>query len=216
VTIRPGEEWSRPAGGEPDAVVAGGDAALAAAVHDLDPGVLVRFTPDAGSDLARAVGLRGEPTGTTEAALDALDLGGRLAVNIVVAGVAPDRVSRLTRSTVFEIQLDGTSWFSGSATSVVVATGQFLRGADVAPRGHPGDGRAEVQVYALRPRERRLMRGRLATGAHVPHPRIAQRPARQVTVNAIRPFPVEIDGAAMSEVNHLAVELIPGRYRLLL
>ena len=40
-------------------------------------------------------------------------------------------------------------WFSERATTVVVLVGQYLRGADVSPRGHPGDGAAEVQVYAM-------------------------------------------------------------------
>ena len=49
-----------------------------------------------------------------------------------------------------EIEVDGQPWFAGSATTVVIANGQFLRGADIVPRGHPGDGRLEVQVYELR------------------------------------------------------------------
>ena len=34
--------------------------------------------------------------------------------------------------------LDGRPWFAGPATTVVIAIGQFLRGLDVVPRGHPG------------------------------------------------------------------------------
>ena len=105
---------------------------------------------------------------------------------------------------------------AGRATTVVIATGQFLRGADVVPRGYPGDGRAEVQVYALRPGARRALGARLRAGAHVPHPRVSQRPAQRVTVDAIRPFPVEIDGVPTDAVSHLEVAVISGRYRVLL
>ena len=50
------------------------------------------------------------------------------------------------------VTVDGRTVHDGPATSVVVANGQFSGTADLAPRGHPGDGRLEVQVYALRPR----------------------------------------------------------------
>ena len=66
--------------------------------------------------------------------------------------------------------------FHGPCTTVVIATGQFRHGLDLVPRGHPGDGRAEVQIYAVPGRERRELRVRLATGTHVPHPKITQRP----------------------------------------
>ena len=77
---------------------------------------------------------------------------------------------------------------------MVVATGQFLRGLDVVPRGHPGDGKAEIQVYELERRERRPMRARLASGAHVPHPRIRQRSARTIELRFRPPGPLEVDG----------------------
>ena len=65
-----------------------------------------------------------------------------------------------------------------------IATGQFRHGLDVVPRGHPGDGRAEVQVYAVPRRERR----RAARPARHRHPRpapgITQRIGRDVITSA--------------------------------
>src|SRR6185436_13282717 len=114
-------------------------------------------------------GVGGKPP-TAELPLDALRLPDGLACNLVIAGTAPDRLGWATGEAAIEVAVDGDPWFAGQATTVVVANGQFLRGADLVPRGHPGDGRAEVQVYALTRRARRPMRRRLPTGTHVPHP----------------------------------------------
>ena len=86
----------------------------------------------------------------------------------------------------------------GAALAVVVASGQYLRGNDVVPRGHPGDGRAEVQVYSLTRGERAAMRERLPLGVHLPHPRIRTASGRRVEVQAMgSPRPVEVDGVAV-------------------
>jgi len=218
--IRPGEEWGSPTDAAPDLDVEGSDARLAAAVATA-PGALIRFVPDATSDLARAVGLNpGAPVGTAqrvELPLDVLELAdGSLACNLCVIGTPPDRLGWSSRAIDLDVEIDGAPWFAGRATTVVIATGQFLRGVDVAPRGHPGDGKAEVQVYELTRRERRLMRARLPTGAHVPHPRIRQRTARSVVVRAGSPTPVEVDGVARPLVPELTIDLRPQAYRLLI
>jgi diacylglycerol kinase family enzyme len=97
----------------------------------------------------------------------------------------------------------------------VIANGQFLRGVDLVPRGHPGDGRLEVQIYTLRRGERRAMRRRLATGRHVPHTRIRTRAARTVAVRTPRPVPLEVDGEGQPAVRELRAEVVPGAFRLL-
>jgi hypothetical protein len=215
--IRPGEEWGSPTGSPPDLDVSGGDVALAQAAVGA-PGALIRFHADPSSDLARAVGLgAGEPAGTA-LPLDALEVGaGSLACNMCVFGTPPDRVRRSSPWVDLEIELDGRPWFSGRATSVVIAVGQFLRGLDVVPRGHPGDGKAEVQVYELAKRERRQMRTRLATGTHLPHPRIHQRTAQTIGLRARPGVPSEVDGSARSGLTAgTTIRVIPGAYRLLI
>jgi len=215
--IKPGEPWERPADDQPDLEVAGNDAALAAAVAAV-PGALVRFRPAPESDLALAVGLRsgvGWKPPAAELALDVLRLPDGLACNVVVAGTAPDRLVWGTTEATIEVAVDGEPWFAGHATTVVVANGQFLRGADLAPRGHPGDGRAEVQVYALRRGERRAMRGRLATGTHVPHPRIRTRTGRVIEIRSPRPVALEVDGESRPALSVLRVDVVPAAYRLL-
>ncbi len=216
--IKPGEEWGTPTTAAPDLEVAGDDVALARAAADR-PGALIRFRPTGGSDLARAVGAQTTGDASVEVRLDALrveDYG--LACNMVVLGVAPDRLRRSSRRRPVTVTVDGIEWFSGRAASVVVATGEFRHGLDLVPRGHPGDGRVEVQVYALAPGERAGMRARLAAGTHVPHPRIVQRTGQKIDVRWAREGSrrrIELDGRGRGRTDRAAIEVVAGAYRLL-
>jgi YegS C-terminal NAD kinase beta sandwich-like domain len=233
--IKPGEEWGGPTSAAPDLEVTGGDADLAAALStragdSLRPGdslndsstrvgILVRFRPDASSDFAGAVGLdrdRHDALGV-ELPVDLLRLDdGRVAVNMIVIGPPPDALRPLTRRFGANVRVDGRSVFHGPCTTIVIATGQFLRGLDVVPRGHPGDGRAEAQVYAVPARERRALRARLATGTHVPHPKITQRAGARVRVSVDRRVALEIDGRPAPSTDLVDVTVVPDAYRLLL
>jgi hypothetical protein len=213
--IRPGEEWGTPAAGPADIEVTGGDADLAAAVSGRT-GSLVRFRPEAGSDLAGAVGLASAPVRGLEVALDLLKFDDGAAVNMVVFGTPPERLRRLTRRFGANVRIDDQPVFHGPCTTVVVAIGQFRGGLDVVPRGHPGDGRAEIQIYAVSGGERTVLRTRLATGTHVPHPGITQRTGRHVTVSTDRRVPFEVDGHPRPPTDFVVLTVVPGAYRLLL
>ncbi len=236
--IRPGEEWGHPSHAVPDLEVVGGDLELASVVAQR-PGVLVRFRPDAGSDLAGAVGLRNDLAlqgndlaRGIEVSLDLLRLRdvdppldvpsvnmpvvNMPAVNMIVIGSPPDTAGRFVRRFAANVRVDDKPVFHGPCTTVVIATGQFRRGLDVIPRGHPGDGRAEVQIYAVPGRERRQLRARLATGTHVPHPHITQRSGARVVVSIDRRVPIEVDGRPLGRVDHVGVDVVPNAYRLLL
>jgi hypothetical protein len=217
LSIQKGAPWGSPDDSPPDLVVTGDDHDLAAAVASAPPGVLVSFVPAAGSDIARAVGLRsGAPHQGLALPMDALELGdGTLAVNAVVLGPPPDRLHAFDPAGAITLALDERGETT-RGTTVVVATGQWLRGVDLVPRGHPGDGRAEVQVYRLRRSERRAMRRRLPTGAHLPHPRITTRTAVEIEVRSGRPLRLEVDGRAVDRVATLRAKLAPARYRLLI
>jgi len=220
MSIRKGEPWGSPEDSAPDLVVTGDDHDLATAVAGSPPGVLVSFVAAPGSDVARAVGLRsGAPHQGLALPMDALELGdGRLAVNAVVLGPPPDRLHAFDAAAAISLDLDGADGRGDAmqGTTVVVATGQWLRGVDLVPRGHPGDGRAEVQVYRLRRSERRAMRRRLPTGAHLPHPRITTRTAVAIEVRTGRPLRLEVDGRSADRVATLRAVIAPARYRLLI
>ena len=84
--MRPGDPWGEPADTDPTGgvQVVGGDPDLARAAGD-HPGALLRFAPDATSDLARALGVTG--TGTDSAlATQGAD---RLAVLCAECGIRP-------------------------------------------------------------------------------------------------------------------------------
>jgi hypothetical protein len=220
--IRAGQPWGTEHPGPADFEVSGSDGMLAAVVARGLADPLVRFVPAEGSDLARAVGLvPGAPAAGMALPFDVLAVGTGegaetlLAVNSVVIGVPPDRLRLWHRPAGLTVEIDGKPLDASAATTLVVMNGQYLRGADVSPRGHPGDGVAEAQVYALPPAARRAMRSRLATGAHLPHPAITIRRAHHVTVRATRPAVLEVDGTPARRVTELELTLRPAAYRLL-
>jgi hypothetical protein len=203
--IRPGQPWGAPTAGPPDATGAGSDRDLAA-LADAHRGGRLRFEPDERCELARAVGLTVATAGVTDLAVDALDVDEvGLAVNMVVAGIAPDRLGPWSRARPVTVEVDGRLVHDGSATTVVVANGQFRRGVDLVPRGHPGDGRLEVQVYALRPGERAGMRRRLPGGGHLPHSRIVTTTGRRAQIRWGSPAPLEVDGTSSPRRSSLDV-----------
>jgi len=219
--IRKGEPWERPASGPPDAIVNGADADLAAAVRN-HPGARVGFDPEPGSDLALALGLgwgaADRVPGSLELPIDGLrvtaDGTEHFAVNMVVLGTPPDRLGALSSRIGTTVTIDGRPSYEGKATSVLVANGQYLRGADAVPRGHPGDGRLEVQAYCPSVAEARAMRDRLATGTHVPHPRIAQATGRRIEIEFARPARLELDGVELGRATVVVVEVVPEAFTL--
>jgi YegS C-terminal NAD kinase beta sandwich-like domain len=216
--IEKGRPWEQPAAGPSDVTVEGDDRALAAVV-ERQPGARVAFRPRA-SDFARAVGLTDEPQGGVEVSCDALTVEAdgvtTTAVNMVVLGTAPDRQRWWSRSRPVLVRVDGRVVHDGAATAVVVGNGQHLRGNDVIPRGHPGDGRVEVQVYFLERRERAAMRARLPRGDHVPHPRIRSASGSEVEVWAAEGIRrLEVDGEGRSPVTEATVTVRPGAFTLL-
>jgi hypothetical protein len=213
LVIEKGVPWERPAAGPPQWQVTGGDAALAAAVRE-HRGARVSFRPDPSSDLARALGVHVPGPGSLDLPVDglAVDADGRdlFAVNMVVVGSAPDRAGWWTAAHDLRVEVDGRVVHETHATGVVVASGQHLRGNDVVPPGHPGDGRAEVQVYAVARGQRRAVRARLPQGVHLPHPDILQTSGRRIqVVSGGRPVALELDGVAAPAAVRVAVEVVP-------
>lgn len=216
--VEKGQPWERPTSGPAEWHVAGDDATLAAAVRER-PGARVEFRPDGSSDLARALGLDRIGRASLELPVDALRIvaDGRelFAVNMVVVGVAPDRAKWSTRTPAVHVRVDERVVHDGDVTAVVVANGQYLRGSDVVPRGHPGDGRAEVQVYAVPRGQRAGVRSRLPQGVHLPHPDITQTTGRHVEIRADKgPLALEIDGVPGPPAALVALDVVPEAFVL--
>jgi hypothetical protein len=221
-SLRPGQSWGTEASGPADFEVSGGDSVLAQALARGLTDPLVRFAAASDSDLARAIGLVAGAASTGLALpLDTLAIrtgdppAETVAVNSLTVGVPPDRLQVWHRPAALSVEIDGAVLDAARATSLVVMNGQYLRGLDISPRGHPGDGIAEAQLYALPPGARRAMRARLVTGAHLPHPAITIRRARRVVVRTSRPAALEVDGKAAGQITALEVILHPAAYRLL-
>jgi len=211
------------------AVVVGDEADLAAAVAGRPHGPL-RWWPTRTVGLARTLGLAEDARAPDErtgaepvvVTVDGLEIHGggpapeRLALAVVVGGIDPRRLGARHRRRPVQVRIDGTTWFEGRATTVVVANAEFLGTADLAPRAHPGDGWLDAQVYALPPAQRAAMRRRLATGTHLPHPSLPTRRARTVEVRTAAPWPWTADGRALGRRSLVTVRVTPGVCRLVL
>ncbi len=99
------------------------------------------------------------------------------------------------------------TWWRGRV--VVAMNAQYLGRWDVAPRGHPNDGRLDVLDADLPFDERLQARSRLRSGSHVPHPRIEERHVAAVQIELARPSEVLLDGEAVGRASHLAIRVEP-------
>ena len=231
-----GEDWGAPAEHPPDLQLRGKDDDLArvlenAGIMDGIEHPIVRFLPSSKSDLASAVGLsaRSEPSaGNIALPLDVLVFGlsaarqierpevRSIAVNGIEVGAGVDRLGWWHRSFGARISVDGATIFEDNAACVLVMTGEYLRGKDVSPRGHPGDGKAEIYVYTLKRSQRRSMRQRLSDGSHVPHPQILRRAGSSFEIALEQPARVRIDSVSRGSAIHLRIDVLQQAYALLL
>ncbi len=196
MTIRPGESWGREVPRPGDLVVVDDDAALASAISRADgPPVAV-----GSGDLGRTLGLRPLDRRSTvnEFSIDLL----RVRIDDGAPILACAHV--LARS-----PCSRGHWFRGRILAVMNA--EFVGAWDVAPRGHPNDGRMEVFEVdpSMSVRQRIAARRRLHTGTHVPHPRVSTRSLRTGTWTFSRPLDVVVDGRRIGRASSLAVDVVP-------
>lgn len=140
----------------------------------------------------------------------------------------------LDRSTVnelpldlFEVRLDGGEvrvagahlvarrpWWRGGwlrGPVLVVMNAEFIGAWDVAPRGHPNDGRVDVFECdaGMSMRQRVAARRRARSGTHVPHPSITARSVRSATYSYSEPLEVRIDGCRQGRAATIAITVRP-------
>jgi hypothetical protein len=194
VTIRPGEQWGRAVRRPAGLRHAGSDAELAALLADGVPAAA------SGGDLARTLGrprvevadeLREVPVDLMSVTVDGAD-----PVHAVAHVVARSPWWR-------------GSWWHGPV--VVVMNAEFMGEWDVAPRGHPNDGRVETfeAVAGLGVRQRLACSRRLRSAGHVPHPGIATRSVRAATWTFDRPVEAIADGRTIGRGHRLEVAVLP-------
>jgi hypothetical protein len=99
------------------------------------------------------------------------------------------------------------SWWFGRVIAVMNA--QYIGTWDVAPKGHPNDGRLDVLDGDPSLGQRWQARTRLRTGTHVPHPAIDERRATAVQLELDRPTPVELDGHPLGRATTLSIRVEP-------
>ncbi len=225
MTLRPGEPWGEPTSRQASTEVRGADRDLALAAGRT-PGSLVRFHPE-NSDLARTIGLYPDlesrgialPIDGITFSFDHADAppsDPSFAVNMLVIGMGPRGLRAFTKLTPVRVTVDGRHVHNGPATTIVIANGQFLGSDDLVPRGHPGDGRLEVQVYSLAPFERKAMRDRLSAGIHVPHSGITTASGREIEVEINRgELSLHSDRHLLGSIKALTASIIPDLIHLL-
>lgn len=92
---------------------------------------------------------------------------------------------------------------------VVVMNAAFIGKYNVAPRSHPGDGKADVVTFRLRFSDRFKATQRMASGSHLPHPDIALRQRSDGSVQMDRPRPVWIDGRRVGRSRTMQFTVLP-------
>lgn len=100
-------------------------------------------------------------------------------------------------------------WWRGVTLAVMNA--QFVGVFDVAPRGHPNDGRVETFMAGaeLSLRHRWEVRRRLPSAQHLPHPAIAVRPVRSMSWDFARRRTILVDGRRVGTARRLSIDVLP-------
>lgn len=193
MTVRKGVDWGERVARPDGLIVATSDAELA----ELVGGGSTRPLAVSSGDLHRTLG-HGEDGPTVH--LVPLDV-----LRVVADGVELCAVAHVVAR---------RSWWRGHIVGVFNC--EHLGRWDVAPRGHPNDGRAEViEVDATMTTRARLQAWRrLPSGSHVPHPaiRVSQRSA--ASWEFAHPLVLYVDGRRRGEVRRLAVTVDPDAFHL--
>jgi len=201
MTIKPGQAWGRPVPRPPDLVVVHSDVELANAISQ-ERGLPIGV---GGGDLARTLGVTSASAGT---------LATRPTVNEYLIDLLEVRIDGAEEPIVTCAHVVARSpWRSGHwlrGRILVVMNAEFIGEWDIAPRGHPNDGRVEiVDVDAsMTARERLAARRRLPTGTHVPHPSITTRSVKTGSWQFERPLDVVADGRRVARASSLSIDVL--------
>ena len=178
MAIKNGQEWGSDKVTPDDLVVVATDAELAQAIS----GGHRDFTL-AGGDMWRTIGAK------TQRPIPG-ELAKCLPVDVIDVQCELFDGTKLSKCAAAHVVLRRPSirggWLRGPVT--VIANAQFLGHWDVAPRGHPNDGRVEITQVdpSMSLRQRLSARSRLKSGNHLPHP--------SISVRSVKEFECEVKG----------------------
>jgi hypothetical protein len=198
MTIRRGQTWGDVGAAPAGLVRVLSDAAAAELVHrarsvgsPIPPMALL------GGDLMRAVGGSGDESGP------AGDVA-RLTVDVVRVTVGAEHRWFVAHLVARRPWWRG-SWWRGEVA--IAMNAQHVGPRDLAPRGHPNDGKVDVLRVSssMSFRDRWRARSRAVRAAHVPHPDIEVRSTASTTLHFARPLKLWLDGRPWITVS--AVEL---------
>jgi hypothetical protein len=200
MSIRPGTSWGREVPRPDGLVVVDDDAAFVRAISvPVAPPVAV-----GSGDLARTLGVRGvgsvdRRSNVNEFPIDLLHVRLDDAAQPITACAHVIVRSPWSRGHLFRGRI------------LAIMNAEFIGEWDVAPRGHPNDGRMEVLDVdaSMSVRHRLAARRRLPAGTHVPHPRVSTRSVRTGTWSFARPVEVVVDGRRFGRASSLAVDVVP-------
>ena len=196
MTIRKGEPWGEVGALPADAVVVRSDAEARAVVTKARrAGEAIPPLGLLGGDLCRTLGGRGDEANlrSGSATILPVDLGA-----VLVDGRLHWFVAHLVAR---------GSWWRGRVVAAMNA--QYLGPWDVAPRGHPNDGRLDVIDGDPPLSVRWQVRSRLVTGTHLPHPAIEERHVGALQVDFEHPTSVYLDGESMGAVRSVSLRVEP-------
>ena len=196
MTIEKGVPWGREVERPVDLRVVDGDAALAAAVErgGLRP-VAVR-----GGDLARTIN-----------AAPIADRTRLMALPIDLVEVRLDGSDPLVACA--HVVVHAPWWRGGWLRErvLVALNAEYLGGRDLAPRGHPDDGRVEVLECSasMGVRQRLTAERRSRRGAHLPHPDLRMRSTDAARWELERAGVVRVDGRRVGRARTIELRVRP-------
>jgi hypothetical protein len=100
-------------------------------------------------------------------------------------------------------------WWRGDGLAVL--NSEHVGRYDVAPRGHPNDGRVETLRVepTLGVRQRLAIRSRMFSGTHLPHPAIETGSVRSASWSFDRSLRVRVDGVDVGTARTIAIRVEP-------
>lgn len=194
MTIKKGEAWGEPGTFPSDGVIVDSDRA---ASRLLEAARLAgREFPVIGmsaGDLCHTLGGRGDLTMTFT-----VDVGEAL-----IDGRHHYFLAHLTAQ-------EGGRW----RRFVVAMNAQWIGDWNFGPRAHPNDGLLDVSEADLQRFEWHKVRARLATGSHLPHPRIKTQRTTAITLEFPKAVAVLVDGEEIDAARVVVLRLLPDALRV--